>query len=42
MSEQTLIRPDTVPALPRGRGIRLGLTRIAYETRVYFRVQSPL
>ncbi|MBG6237523.1 ABC-2 type transport system permease protein [Mycetocola sp. CAN_C7] len=39
MSEQTLTRPaGPVPALPRGRGIRLGLARIAYETRVYFRV----
>ncbi|GAB3615704.1 ABC transporter permease [Okibacterium endophyticum] len=26
-----------VPPLPHGRGIRLGLTRVAYETRLYFR-----
>lgn len=39
MSDQTLTRPATsVPALSRGRGIRLGLNRIAYEIRVYFRV----
>lgn len=41
MSEQTLDRPAIstgVPALSRGRGIRLGLKRIAYEVRVYFRV----
>ena len=41
MSDQTLTRPtpaSPVPALPRGRGIRLGLKRIGYEIRVYFRV----
>ena len=41
MSDQTLARPtpsSPVPVLPRGRGIRLGLKRIGYEIRVYFRV----
>ena len=41
MSESTLTRPTVakpIPALPRGRGIRLGIKRIAYETRQYFRV----
>ena len=39
MSERTVTRPaPAVPPLPRGRGIRLGLKRIGYETRVYFRV----
>lgn len=41
MPDHTLTRPaptTPVPALPRGRGIRLGLTRIGYEIRVYFRV----
>jgi ABC-2 type transport system permease protein len=41
MSEHTLARPAIstgVPSLSRGRGIRLGLKRIAYEVRVYFRV----
>jgi ABC-2 type transport system permease protein len=41
MSEQILTGPAIstgVPALSRGRGIRLGLKRIAYEVRVYFRV----
>jgi ABC-2 type transport system permease protein len=26
-----------VPALPRGRTLRLGASRIGYETRIYFR-----
>lgn len=40
MSDRTLTRPTpSAPvALSRGRGIRLGIARIAYETRVYFRV----
>ncbi|MCP2032906.1 ABC-2 type transport system permease protein [Okibacterium sp. HSC-33S16] len=41
MSESTLTRPTAakpIPALPRGRGIRLGLKRIGYETKTYFRV----
>ena len=39
MSDQTLTRPTApVPALSRHRGIRLGLRRIGYEIRVYFRV----
>ncbi|GGE97175.1 ABC transporter permease [Mycetocola zhadangensis] len=41
MSESTLTRPNTtqpVPALPRGRGIRLGMKRIGYEIKTYFRV----
>ncbi|MET0480622.1 MAG: ABC transporter permease [Mycetocola sp.] len=41
MSEQTLTRPtpaDGIPALSHGRGIRLGLKRIGYEVRVYFRL----
>ena len=29
--------PPFVPPLPRGRTIRLGLSRIGYETRIYFR-----
>jgi ABC-2 type transport system permease protein len=41
MSEQTLTQPTIpagVPALSRGRGIRLGVKRIAYEVRGYFRL----
>ena len=41
MSESTLARPTTnkpVPSLPRGRGIRLGMKRIGYEIKTYFRV----
>lgn len=41
MSETTLTRPPLptgVTPLSRGRTLRLGLKRIAYEVRVYFRV----
>ncbi|AWB85256.1 ABC transporter permease [Mycetocola zhujimingii] len=41
MSESTLTRPtvaNPVPALPPGRGIRLGIKRIGYEVKTYFRV----
>jgi ABC-2 type transport system permease protein len=33
----TVATPTTIPALPAGRSIRLGLSRIGYELRLYFR-----